>query len=278
MVNILLVDDEMNVINALKRLLLYERFHVDFTAKATDALEMIRQNKYDAIICDQKMPELSGTEVLEYASRISPNTIRILLTAYADLEVLENAINKCKIHYYFQKPWEGKTLIETLKKVLLEKKFENYELFGDAMERIERLGRLLESQQGVNLNKVSSNTKMNLNDESNNKIEVITVKKDESLILIKPAEIYYLVAVEGKVSIITKEDKYNSWDSLKFWEEKLRDHGFFRCHRSYLVNVNKIKSITPWFKDTYNLKLKDISEEIYTSKTYISSLKNFINT
>ena len=174
--------------------------------------------------------------------------------------------------------WDGKTLIETIKKVLLDKKIKHYEFIQDATENIERNGRILESQQGINFNNVFSNNRRYLNDKDNIKMDVLTVKKDGSIILIKPSKIYYLVASKGNVTVITKEDKYYSWDSLKYWEDKLRNHGFFRCHRGYLVNVDKIKSITPWSKDAYNLKLKDISEEIYTSKAYISSLKRFINT
>ena len=107
--------------------------------------------------------------------------------------------------------------------------------------------------------------------------DIITLKKKDSIIFVKPSDIYYLASNQGKVTIVVRDDQYQSWDTLKVWEKRLKGYGFLRCHRSYLVNVEKIKTITPWFKDTYNLKLHDISHEIYCSKSYIKDLKDFIS-
>lgn len=279
MATILIVDDEISVIRALERILLYEKFKVDFTTRAKDSLEMINNNLYDIIICDQKMPDLSGIEVLEYARLTSPDTIRILLTAYADMNVLEDAINKSNIHCYCQKPWNSRVLVQTIKDNLQKKKIRDqiYVLFKDVMEHIEHLEEVLQKQQEAEACQHCRQNSSSNREEKIIKTDVIAVKKEDSIVLLNPSDIYYLVAAEGKVTIVTKDDRYTRWDPLKKWEDKLRSHGFFRCHRSFIVNINKIKYITPWFKDTYNIKFKDIPDEVYTSKAYISSLKDFIN-
>jgi len=105
----------------------------------------------------------------------------------------------------------------------------------------------------------------------------IALKKNERIVLLKPSDIYYLTSKNGKVLIFTKNDQYYSWDSMKSWEQKLSSFNFIRCHRSYIVNVDKIEEIIPWFNETYNLKLKDIPEMIYSSKTFTKKLKERFN-
>ena len=109
--NVLILDDDLQVLSALKRAL---RKHFNVTAfdNAQAALSALQQDFYPVIISDMRMPEMSGDKFLTKAAEIAPNTVRILLTGYADLESTINAINDGKIHRYMQKPWDNDELLE----------------------------------------------------------------------------------------------------------------------------------------------------------------------
>jgi putative two-component system response regulator len=111
---ILLVDDEMNVIKALIRVLSYKYFNVIYTTSPKEAMEILQNQEVDIIVCDQRMPTIRGIELLIHAKKISPGTIRILMTGYSDLDVIVSAINDGNIFHYVSKPWKNEELVEVI--------------------------------------------------------------------------------------------------------------------------------------------------------------------
>ena len=103
---ILMVDDEPNILEALKRI--FQKNYTLLTASsAKEGLEYLTKNKEIAlIICDQRMPEMTGIEMLEKSRFLCPAAVRILLTGYADIEAVISAINRGHIYKYLTKPWE----------------------------------------------------------------------------------------------------------------------------------------------------------------------------
>ena len=89
---ILIVDDETQVLNALKRLFRKE-FEVTVCDKPLEAVEILKQQEFAVIISDMKMPLMSGAELLAQAFIINPNTARFLLTGYSDIDSTALAIN-----------------------------------------------------------------------------------------------------------------------------------------------------------------------------------------
>lgn len=107
---LLLVDDEENILSALKRLLRTEGYEI-LTANGGEAgLEILAQNKVDVIVSDQRMPGMAGTEFLRRAKELHPDTIRMVLSGYAELEVITSAINDGAIYKFLSKPWEAEQL------------------------------------------------------------------------------------------------------------------------------------------------------------------------
>ncbi|KAB3525943.1 LytTR family transcriptional regulator [Alkaliphilus serpentinus] len=102
------------------------------------------------------------------------------------------------------------------------------------------------------------------------------VRDDENIILIDPSEIIYLMAMEGDVFVITEMGKYKSTDSLNSWENNLDKDHFFRCHRGYIVNIERVEKIVPWFNSAYNLKLKEGKESIPVSRGAMKRLKKLL--
>jgi len=85
----------------------------------------------------------------------------------------------------------------------------------------------------------------------------IAARKGERLLLFRPEEIRYAYAQEKAVYIKTSEGECDITFTLSDLEERLSDHGFFRCHRGYLVNISYVKEIATWTRDSFSLILKD---------------------
>ena len=115
---ILLVDDEIRIIHSLKRILDRDKYEVYSTTAPEEALEIINNIELDVILCDQRMPNVPGTEVLLHARKVSPHTVRILMTGYSDINAVTSAINEGGIFYYFSKPWNNEEMIRKIEEAV----------------------------------------------------------------------------------------------------------------------------------------------------------------
>ncbi len=112
---LLIVDDEPAVLTTLKETLEREGFHVFAAPRAAKALELIREQAFSVIISDQRMPEMSGLELLEQCKTVQPNATRILITAVLSLPTIVDSINKGEIFRFIAKPWLREELTTTVK-------------------------------------------------------------------------------------------------------------------------------------------------------------------
>lgn len=101
--HILLVDDEPLMLSSLRGLLEFD-YHVHTAENGYDALDILRQYPIKVVISDERMPQMPGHELLRQAKLASPNTIRVLLTGYADLESVIKSVNAGEIFRYLNKP------------------------------------------------------------------------------------------------------------------------------------------------------------------------------
>ena len=105
--SLLLVDDEPNVSTSLLRLLRKENYQV-FTAESGEkALEILQKNPIKVIVSDQRMPNMTGSELFAQVKEKYPDTIRIILSGYTDFESISDAINKGSIYKFLEKPWNN---------------------------------------------------------------------------------------------------------------------------------------------------------------------------
>lgn len=112
---ILCVDDEVDNLDALERLF-RKKYHVLRASSGQEALKILNQHPGEvaAIITDQRMPEMTGVEFLEKSLDSRPETVRMLLTGYTDLDSVISAVNKGQIYRYLTKPWDPVDLNNTL--------------------------------------------------------------------------------------------------------------------------------------------------------------------
>ncbi|MFT4654021.1 MAG: two-component system repressor protein LuxO [Kangiellaceae bacterium] len=109
--SILLVDDEVNILTALSRSIRGMSLDIHAANSAKEGLVILEQKDIDIVISDKNMPGMSGTEFLEQVSQRWPETVRIMLTAYTELDAVISAINTGKIFNFMQKPWNNDELI-----------------------------------------------------------------------------------------------------------------------------------------------------------------------
>jgi len=107
---VLCVDDEPNVLKALKRLFRDQPFHFITFSSPGAALKKIDEIKPAVVISDQRMPEMDGTRFLEAVKERLPDSVRIMLTGHADLEVALSAINQSGVFRFIRKPWNDEEL------------------------------------------------------------------------------------------------------------------------------------------------------------------------
>ncbi len=115
---ILLVDDEEGILRALQRLFKSLDLTILTASNGADALILLKNSKVSLIISDQRMPGMTGVELLTKSREIHPDAIRILLTGYADIESTMSAINSGAIKYYITKPWEDELLLSRIRESL----------------------------------------------------------------------------------------------------------------------------------------------------------------
>ncbi len=110
---LLFVDDEPLILQSLS--ILFDGYTVFTAESGADGLEILKQHTIDVIISDQRMPQMSGVDFLRFAKEISPNSIRILMTGYADLQAVVDSVNVGEIFRYINKPWNAEKLKETVR-------------------------------------------------------------------------------------------------------------------------------------------------------------------
>jgi len=112
---VLFIDDEANILKALQRLLRNEPCRVLTANRGSEALEILDRERPQVVVSDQRMPEISGVDLLQSVRQRHPDVIRILLTGYTEMNVAVEAINRGEIFRLVTKPWNDEELKATLR-------------------------------------------------------------------------------------------------------------------------------------------------------------------
>jgi CheY-like chemotaxis protein len=107
---LLLVDDEENVIAALKRVFRRSGYRILTADSGQEGLNLLASTDVDVIISDQRMPKMAGTEFLVRAKQLCPESIRIMLSGYTEMQSIVDAINRGSIYKFLTKPWDDEQL------------------------------------------------------------------------------------------------------------------------------------------------------------------------
>jgi FixJ family two-component response regulator len=144
---ILFVDDEVNILKALQRLMRKSAYETDYVSSGKEALEKIRRTSYSVIVTDMRMPEMSGVELVRKANEKDRMSVKIVLSGYSDIEDIMSAINGGHIHSYITKPWKDTDLMIALMNAceMFERRLREKEMLEELRLKNEELNELNEN-------------------------------------------------------------------------------------------------------------------------------------
>ncbi|PAE43099.1 LytR/AlgR family response regulator transcription factor [Bacillus sp. 7884-1] len=238
-----IVDDEPLARDELKYLLIRSK-QVDVLGESDcmeDAIADIHDLKPDLVFLDIELAEDSGLDLAKQLENLNSAPAIIFATAYDEFAYQAFELNAVD---YILKPFDEERIGKTLEKI----------------KKMQKIG-----DQDLPINSPLKNS-------YNGKIAVLV---DERIILLTYADIVYLESSEGKCTIETMDQKYKVSEALVVLEKKLTNTKFLRVHRSFIVNIDHIVEIEPWFNATYNLIMKNGSK-VPVSRTYVKELKQML--
>jgi diguanylate cyclase (GGDEF)-like protein len=112
---LLIVDDDVNVLSSLHRLFRRDGYQILTAVSPTEGFELLALHPVQVILCDQRMPIMSGTEFLSKVKEMYPDTIRIILSGYTGLEAVLDSINRGAIYRFYTKPWDDTQLRDNIR-------------------------------------------------------------------------------------------------------------------------------------------------------------------
>ncbi|MHC4872080.1 MAG: response regulator [Planctomycetota bacterium] len=182
---ILFIDDEESILNALKRLLRKEPYKVFTATSAEEAYGIIEKENVKVVVSDQRMPEIEGTQFLSSVKEKWPETVRVILSGYAEVSSVVDAINSGEIYRFLAKPWNDDDL-----KTSINQCFENYDLKHDnkmLLEKTRRQNELL----GTMVN--DQRDYLNISQKILNEIPypVLSITRDEKIMVANKSAVEY---------------------------------------------------------------------------------------
>lgn len=208
-----------------------------------EALEKIEKLSPHISFLDIEMPGLNGLQVVEKLIERGVETSVVFVTAYDHYAVRAFEVNAVD---YLLKPVAAERLVETLRRI---------------RKRLQDEGR-----SSLDLQSLLSAVK-------SKEVRKLSLRLEESHRIIDEADLIYAVVEKGVITAITKESRGTlACDSLDELQKLLSGERFLRVHRSYVVNVDMIQEVIPWFSGTYRLKLKNGSV-IPLSRKHVKGLR-----
>ncbi|MBS4224835.1 LytR/AlgR family response regulator transcription factor [Lederbergia citrea] len=238
-----IVDDEPLARDELKYLLIRSK-EVEILGESDcieDAMADITALEPDLVFLDIELAEDNGLSLAKQLAKLEPNPAIVFATAYDDYALQAFELNAVD---YILKPFDESRIQKTLEKIKKMQKIGNEDPLSHPV----------------------------MSNDRNGKIAILV---DERIVLLTYEDILYLESSEGKCTIKTMEQEYIVSDALVVLEKKLNKAQFFRVHRSFIVNLDHIIEIEPWFNSTYNLIMKDGSK-VSVSRTYVKELKQLL--
>lgn len=241
-----IVDDEPLARDELTYLLRQsKRIEVVGEAESVEeTIEQIQHKQIDVLFIDIQLSNESGLDLAGKLLGMKHCPMVVFATAYDEYALKAFELNAVD---YILKPYEEERVLKT----------------------IEKLERLTESQ--------SKNEKIIQKRPPRfaEGAEKLAITFEEKIVLLNVSDIFYVGTIDGKTVVVTKKQNYQISEPLITIEKKIQNPSFIRVHRAFLVNINAIVEIEPWFNSTYNLMMPDGSK-VPVSRTFTKELKQIL--
>lgn len=141
MIKIQLVDDEPNILNALRRLLKPQNWEIYTYSSVEEALGGLLEHEFAVIVSDYQMPTADGVTYLQFAKQRQPHALRLVLSAYGDRESMIKAINQAEVYRFLSKPWDDYEIVAAIKSAIdiYQLRAENEKLLSRVSEQSEMI-------------------------------------------------------------------------------------------------------------------------------------------
>jgi len=249
MLRVLSVDDESPARDELKYLLSLERdvIVVGVADSGAAAITMAAELKPNVIFLDVQMRGMTGLETAAVLRTVVPETLIVFATAYDEYAVQAFEVGAVD---YILKPFESERIHMTLERL------KSYH----PDEWLAAVGRI-----DVALNKTRI------------KVKKVPLEKNGKIIMVSYSDLIYAYTQKGIVAVVTTCGEFGYGGTLTELELRLAQTNLVRVHKSYIVNMDKVTEVVPWFKGTYWLKVEgDTGAEIPVSKSQIKEIKEIL--
>ena len=237
MLRYIIVEDEFPAREELKYFIgLYEEFSLEKEFEnPIDALKFLEDTKVDVAFLDINMSGIDGINLGKIINKLNPKMKIVFITAYREYGADAFDLNAFD---YLLKPYSEERIRKTLSNLL-----EEFHL-------------------------------QNLQKDDLSKMNKLVVTEDDKFIFLSFDKIYYIESSEKECLIHTNKKIYTSKLTLSKLEELLPSKKFFKTHRAYLVNLDKIVELEAWFSGSYMIKLENIPDKIPLSRNNIKLFKD----
>ncbi|WP_336706841.1 MULTISPECIES: LytR/AlgR family response regulator transcription factor [unclassified Cedecea] len=239
---VIIVEDEFLAQQELSWLI---KNHSDMEIAASfddgmDVLKYLQHHEVDAIFLDINIPSLDGVLLAQNISKFAHRPFIVFITAWK-----EHAVEAFELEAfdYILKPYQESRIIGMLQK--LEVAYQQQT-----------------SQPAAS--------------HENRDATTINLIKDERIIVTDINDIYYAEAHEKMTFVYTRRESYVMPMNITEFCSRLPESHFFRCHRSYVVNLSKIREIEPWFNNTYILRLRDLDFQVPVSRSKVKEFRQLM--
>jgi response regulator RpfG family c-di-GMP phosphodiesterase len=194
---VLCVDDEEGILHSLRRLLRKEDYRLLTALSGTEALKILEDNDVHLVISDQRMPQMSGTEFFAAVKEQYPDTIRVILSGYTDVDSITESVNKGHVYKFFLKPWNDQSLKLEIKQALNQ-----YDLIQANRSLNEKV-----LEQNEALKKTNENLEM-LVEERTMELEIQNQALELSRAILEDLDLPIVgVSAEGTIALFNREAK-----------------------------------------------------------------------
>ena len=241
MLKAIIVEDEYLAREELEYLV-KSHSEIDIVASFEDGLEAfkyLQDHEVDVVFLDIQIPSIDGLLLAKNLHKSTHPPHVVFVTAYKEFAV---EAFELEAFDYILKPYNEPRIISLLQK-------------------IELAGRQAPKPQ---------------HEAASNASRTVNLVKGERIIVTPCEQIYYAEADEKLTYVYTRSDRYVMQMTISEFVSRLPAEGFFRCHRSYCVNINKIREIVPWFNSTYLIRLHDLSFEVPVSRSNIKAFRQLM--
>ncbi|WP_339194493.1 LytTR family DNA-binding domain-containing protein [Paenibacillus sp. FSL P4-0176] len=261
----LIVEDEILASEELNYLI-QEHSQIEVVDRLEDGLDVLKflqEQEVDVIFLDINIPSLDGMMLAHHIGNFATKPYIVFTTAYK-----EHAAEAFELEAfdYILKPYDEKRIAAMLHKLELAFKRDH----APVKQHVE------DGPAPTADGSAAHGELVRERDTNSHTDRRINLLRNDNIIVTDTADIYYAEAQEKVTKVYTKNGEFTMPVSISDFHSRLPQDTFFRCHRSYVVNLSQIREIVPWFNNTYLLRLRDLEAEVPVSRGKVKEFRQLM--